>query len=61
MIGISIIPTGAGLGSLGLAFYGARRGFESDRLARLTLFGTLLGGGTATIVLLLALLLDVLS
>jgi hypothetical protein len=61
VIDISIIPTGAGLGSLALAFYGALRRFEPDRLGRVTLFGTLLGAATATIVLLLALLLDVLS
>lgn len=61
VIDISIIPTGAGLGSLGFAFYGALRGFESDRLGRVTLFGTLLGGGGATVFLLLALLVDVLS
>jgi hypothetical protein len=61
VIDISIIPTGAGLGSLALAFYGALRRFDPDRLGRVTLFGTLLGGGIATSALMLALLLDVLS
>lgn len=61
VIDISIIPTGAGLGSLALAFYGALRRFDADRLGRVTLFGTLLGGAIASIVLLLALLVDVLS
>jgi hypothetical protein len=60
VIDISIIPTGAGLGSLALAFYGALRGFNPDRVGRLTLFGTLLGGGIAAFALLLALVGDVL-
>lgn len=61
VIGISIIPTLAGLGSLAFAFLGAVRGFDPDRLARVALFGTLLGGCGAAGFLLLALLLAVLS
>ena len=61
VIDISIIPLGAGLLSLGFAFYGALRRFEPDRLGRVTLLGTLLGGGTATVLLVLFLLVDVLS
>jgi hypothetical protein len=60
VIDISIIPLGAGLASLGFAFYGALRRFEPDRLGRVTLLGTLLGGGTV-VFLVLALLVDVLS
>jgi hypothetical protein len=61
VIDISIIPTGAGVGSLGFAFFGALRRFDPDRLGRVTLLGTLLGGAAATMFLLLALLVDVLS
>jgi hypothetical protein len=61
VIDISIIPTGAGLGSLALTFYGAARRFDADRLGRVALLGTLLGGAATTGFLLLALVLDVLS
>ncbi len=61
VIDLSFIPTGSGIGSLMLVFYGAARRFDPDRIARLALLGTLLGGvGTAAFVL-LALLADVLS
>jgi hypothetical protein len=61
VIDLSFIPTGSGVGSLMLVFYGAARRFDPDRIARLALLGTLLGGvGTAAFVL-LALLADVLS
>jgi predicted benzoate:H+ symporter BenE len=61
VIDVSIIPTGAGLGSLGFAFYGALRRYEPDRIGRLTLLGTLLGAATAAVGLVLGLMLDVLS
>jgi hypothetical protein len=61
VIDISIVPMGAGVGSLFMTFYGALRRFDPDRLGRVTVFGTLLGGGIATIVLLGAIFLDVLS
>jgi hypothetical protein len=52
VIDISFIPTGAGLGSLILVFYGALRRFDPDRIGRLAVLGTLAGGlGTATFVL----------
>jgi TRAP-type mannitol/chloroaromatic compound transport system permease large subunit len=60
VIDISFIPTGAGLGSLGFAFYGALRRYEPDRIGRLTLLGTLLGAVGAVLGLVLALMLDVL-
>lgn len=61
VIDLPFIPTGSGVGSLMLVFYGAARRFDPDRIARLALLGTLLGGvGTAAFVL-LALLADVLS
>ena len=60
VIDVSIIPTAAGLGSLAFALFGAVRRFDPDRLARVALFGTLLGGGGATVLLLLALGLAVL-
>ena len=61
VIDVSTIPTGAGLGSLGAAFYVAARQFDADRLGRLALLGTLAGGAITTVGLLLALMLDVLS
>ncbi|MGH7403617.1 MAG: hypothetical protein ACREKQ_14390 [Candidatus Rokuibacteriota bacterium] len=61
VIDISIIPTGAGVGGLLAAFVGALRGFEPGRLGRLTLFGTLVGGGILSLLLVVALLDDVLS
>ena len=61
VIDVSIIPTGAGLGSLGFAVYGALRRYEPDRIGRLTLLGTLLGAAGTVLGLVLALILDVLS
>jgi hypothetical protein len=60
VIDVSIIPTGAGLGSLGFAFYGALRRYEPDRIGRLTLLGTLLGAAGTVLVMVVALMLDVL-
>jgi hypothetical protein len=34
VIDVPFIPTGAGLGSLGFAFYGALRRYEPDRIGR---------------------------
>jgi hypothetical protein len=61
VIDVSIIPTGAGVGSLTFAGYGALRRFDPDRLGRVTLFGTLLGGAGATLGLVILLAVDVLS
>jgi hypothetical protein len=59
VIDLSFIPTGSGIGSLMLVIYGAARRFDPDRIGRLALLGTLLGGvGTAAFPL-LALLADV--
>ena len=53
VIDLSLIPTGAGLGSLVLVGYGALRRFAPERIGRLALFGTLVGGlATAAAVLL---------
>ena len=61
VIDLSFIPTGSGIVSLILVFYGAARRLDSERLGRLALLGTLLGGvGTAALVL-LAVAADVLS
>lgn len=61
VLDLSFIPTGWGVISLMFIAYGAMRRFHPDRIARLALLGTLLGGlGTAVFVL-LALLADVLS
>jgi hypothetical protein len=61
VIDLSLIPTGAGLGSLILVTYGALRRFEPERIARLALFGTLVGGVATTAGVLIAWLVDVLS
>jgi len=48
VIDLSFIPTGSGVASLVFVGYGALRRFDPDRIARLALLGTLLGGlGTA--------------
>ena len=61
VIDLSFIPTGSGICSLILILYGALRRFEPDRIGRLALLGTLIGGvGTAGFVL-IALLAEVLS
>jgi hypothetical protein len=44
VIDISFIPTGSGVASLAFVTYGALRRYEPDRLGRLALLGTLLGG-----------------
>jgi hypothetical protein len=61
VIDLSSIPTGAGIGSLLFAGYGAVRRFDLDRIGRVTLLGTLLGGGVTAAGLVLALIIDVLS
>jgi hypothetical protein len=61
VIDLTLIPTGSGLGSLTLVTYGAIRRFEPERIGRLSLLGTLVGGGATTGTLVIALLADVLS
>ena len=61
VIDVSIILTGSGLGSLIFVFYGALRRFGPDRLGRLALLGTLLGGGATAVGVAIAVLVDVLS
>jgi hypothetical protein len=61
VIDFTAIPDAAGTLGLVFAAYGAARGFGPDRLGRLTLFGNLLGGVVATLVLLLWTLWEVLS
>lgn len=60
VIDISIVPTAAGFGGLFAAACGAALRFRADRLARITLFGNLVGAVIAAAGLLLALILDVL-
>jgi hypothetical protein len=61
VIDLLLVPTGSGVVSLMLVSYGAARQLDHDRIGRLALLGTLLGGvGTAAFIL-LALLADVLS
>ena len=61
VVDLSLIPTGAGLGSLLLVGYGAVRRFEHERIGRLALLGTLVGGVTTAAGVLIAWLVDVLS
>ncbi len=61
VIDLTLIPTGSGLGSLTLVTYGAIRRFEPERIGRLSLLGTLIGGGATTGTVVIALLADVLS
>ena len=60
VIDLSLIPTGAGLGSLGFVTFGAARRFEPERPGRLSLTGTLLGGLGTALCLVLFLVADVL-
>ncbi len=61
VIDLTLIPTGSGLGSLTLVTYGAIRRFEPERIGRLSLLGTLVGGGATTATIAIALVADVLS
>ena len=61
VIDLSIIPTGAGFGSLLGTFYGAARRYAPDRIARLCLGGTLFFGGLTAAVVAVALLAEIVS
>ncbi len=61
VIDLTLIPTGSGFGSLSLVTYAAIRRFEPERIGRLSLLGTLVGGGATTGTIAIALLADVLS
>jgi hypothetical protein len=59
VIDISIVLTFAGVGALVFTTYGALRRFDPDRIARLSLGGTVLGSLVGVVVFLGALLLQV--
>lgn len=59
VIDISIIPTGSGVASLAFVTCGALRAFEPDRLGRLALLGTLVGGVGAAAILAGALVIEI--
>jgi hypothetical protein len=61
VVDISLVPTCAGIGSLVFAAVGAARRFPLERIGRLTLLGTLLGGGVAVLILVAFVIADVLS
>lgn len=61
VIDISIVPTAAGFGGLLAAACGAAFRFDSERLARVTLLGNLIGAALAAAGLLLVVVVDVLS
>jgi hypothetical protein len=54
VIDLSIIPTGAGLGSLLACAVGSACRFDADRLGRVALFGTLFGAGATAVGMVLA-------
>jgi hypothetical protein len=60
VIDVSIILTGAGLGGLAATTYGALRRYDADRIARLTLGGTVVGACVGLLVLLVGLAVEVL-
>ena len=60
VIDLSIIATTAGLGALTFTTYGALRRYDPDRVGRLTLGGTVLGGLAGLAIFLIAALLEVL-
>jgi hypothetical protein len=61
VIDLSLIPTGSGILSLAFVLYGAVRRFDPERIGRLALLGTLLGGLITAGFVLAAVLLDVVS
>ena len=61
VIDISSIPTGSGVLSLALVSFGALRRYGPDRMARLSLLGTLLSGLITSAVLLIAVIAGVIS
>jgi hypothetical protein len=52
VIDLSFVVTFSGIGGLLMALVGALAGFPPDRLARLVVFGNLIGAAVGTIVLL---------
>ena len=61
VIDLSLIPTAAGFGSFVSVTVGAAMRFEPERIGRLSLFGTVLGGFLTALALLIRLVIDVLS
>ena len=60
VIDFSVITDAAGVGAVAFTMAGAVLRYDRDRLARLTLLGTVLGGGVGSVVFLLALVIEVL-
>jgi hypothetical protein len=58
VIDVSIIPMLSGLLSLIFTTYGALRRFDPDRLARLSLLGTVLGGSAGLLLLAIGLVVE---
>ena len=49
VVDLSFVPTAAGLGSLLLILWGVSRGHRPDRVVRLGVLGTVVGGIGATV------------
>jgi hypothetical protein len=60
VIDVTIVATTAGLGALVFTTYGALRRHDPDRIARLTLGGTVLGGLAGLSIFVIAAVLEVL-
>ena len=60
VIDFTLITNMAGAGALGFTMIGAVLRYDHDRLARLTLLGTMLGGGAGAVLFFILLAVDVL-
>jgi hypothetical protein len=60
VIDFTLITNRAGAGALGFTVFGAAMRYDQERLARLTLLGTVLGGALGVAVFAVALIIDVL-
>ena len=60
VIDVTIVLTAAGLGALAGTMYGAIRRYPSERVGRLSMFGTVVGGLAGAAFLLIYLLVEVL-
>jgi hypothetical protein len=60
VIDFTVVTNMAGVGGLGLTMIGALLRYDPDRLARLTLLGTVLGGAFGAVLFVIALAFEVL-
>jgi hypothetical protein len=60
VVDFTLITNAAGLGAIFLTMAGAALRFDADRLARLTLLGTVVGGGIGTVLFATGVVIEVL-